>query len=73
MIIVHCRGFELIVSLYLLVLLVIFALFGCASTYLVKFIYCYWVKKRVEIRYVWWACLCALLIIPISLLSQWLL
>ncbi|WP_440054638.1 hypothetical protein ACSLBF_00175 [Pseudoalteromonas sp. T1lg65] len=57
-------------SVYLIFLLVIFALFGTAASYFVRFIYSYWVKKQVESRFMLNAAICAALIMFFSLVLE---
>nr|WP_084228015.1 hypothetical protein [Pseudoalteromonas byunsanensis] len=57
-------------SVYLVYLLVTFALFGTAASYFVRFLYCYWIKKRIEMSYIWYAGGCALSIVIISVIGR---
>ncbi|KZN47718.1 hypothetical protein L1077_15925 [Pseudoalteromonas luteoviolacea] len=59
-------------SFYLLSLLLMFALFGVASTYLLRFMYCYWFKKRLVLSYLGSAGLCVVLVVPLLLLNHFL-
>ena len=54
----------------LLALLVIFALFGTSATYLIRFMYCYWVKHQLEVKYLVNAGLCALIVMVVSLINE---
>ncbi|MBD1582737.1 hypothetical protein HC733_10635 [Pseudoalteromonas sp. S16_S37] len=58
-------------SLYLVYLLVIFALFGTSASYFLRFLYFYWVKRRIEIKFIWYAGGCALLVVVISVIGRW--
>ncbi|RXF05710.1 hypothetical protein [Pseudoalteromonas sp. PS5] len=57
-------------SLHLIALLVIFALFGTSATYLIRFMYSYWVKKRLEVKYIINASICGLLVMLVSVISE---
>nr|WP_247664847.1 hypothetical protein [Pseudoalteromonas sp. MMG010] len=48
--------------------LVIFALFGTAASYFVRFIYAYWVKKQMPMNYIIKAGICVVLVLVISAL-----
>ncbi|GEK11428.1 hypothetical protein HUZ36_19370 [Pseudoalteromonas sp. McH1-7] len=57
-------------SFHLIALLVIFALFGTSATYLIRFMYSYWVKKRLEVKYIINASICGLLVMLVSVISE---
>ncbi|MGO2012751.1 MAG: hypothetical protein ACTJH9_08925 [Pseudoalteromonas sp.] len=52
----------------LIAYLLIFALFGTAASYFVRFIYAYWVKNQMPIEYIFKACACIVVVIVISAL-----
>ncbi|ASD65618.1 hypothetical protein [Pseudoalteromonas piscicida] len=57
-------------SFHLIALLVIFALFGTSATYLIRFMYSYWIKKRLELKYIVNAGVCAVLVMVISVINE---
>ncbi|MCG9760766.1 MULTISPECIES: hypothetical protein [Pseudoalteromonas] len=57
-------------SFHLIALLVIFALFGTSATYLIRFMYSYWIKKRLEVKYIVNASICAVLVMVISVINE---
>ncbi|MCF2858522.1 hypothetical protein L1286_13625 [Pseudoalteromonas sp. SMS1] len=59
-------------SFYLLSLLLIFALFGVASTYLLRFMYSYWIQKRLVLKYLGLAGLCVVCVVPLVVLNYFL-
>ncbi|WP_213611582.1 hypothetical protein [Pseudoalteromonas sp.] len=46
----------------------IFALFGTAASYFVRFIYAYWVKKKMPLEYIFKAGVCIFMVVVISVL-----
>ncbi|RXE93901.1 hypothetical protein [Pseudoalteromonas phenolica] len=53
-------------SIYLIYLLVMFALFGTSASYFARFIYRYWVHKDMDQMLIYKAGGCALLIMTLS-------
>ncbi|MBB1379635.1 hypothetical protein [Pseudoalteromonas sp. SR43-2] len=52
--------------------LLIFALFGTAASYFVRFIYAYWVFKTMPMKYIIKAGICVVLVVVISALIPYL-
>lgn len=55
-------------NIVLIAYLIIFALFGCAASYFVRFIYAYWVKQQMPMEYIFKAGVCVVAVIVISAL-----
>ncbi|KAF7771319.1 hypothetical protein PUND_a0047 [Pseudoalteromonas undina] len=45
-----------------------FALFGTAASYFVRFIYAYWVQKNMPLEYIFKAGVCIFMVVVISVL-----
>ncbi|MEJ6476520.1 hypothetical protein [Pseudoalteromonas piscicida] len=54
----------------LIALLVIFALFGTSATYLIRFMYSYWIKKQLRPGYIINASICAILVVVVSAINE---
>jgi ABC-type antimicrobial peptide transport system permease subunit len=55
-------------NIILIAYLIIFALFGTAASYFVQFIYAYWVKKEMPMKYIVKAGISVVLVVVISAL-----
>lgn len=55
-------------NITLIAYLLIFALFGTAASYFVRFIYAYWVKKKMPLGHILKAGICIVLVLLISVL-----
>lgn len=55
-------------NIVLIAYLLIFALFGTAASYFVRFIYAYWIKKQMPMEYIFKAGVCIVVVIVISAL-----
>ncbi|TMN87177.1 hypothetical protein CWB72_16285 [Pseudoalteromonas phenolica] len=53
-------------TIYLIYLLIMFALFGTAASYFARFIYLFWIKKEMDQTMIFKAGGCALLIMLLS-------
>jgi len=59
-------------NIILIAYLVIFALFGTAASYFVRFIYASWVLKTMPLKYIIKAGICVVLVVVISALIPYL-
>ncbi|MBB1299433.1 hypothetical protein V6260_18170 [Pseudoalteromonas aliena] len=59
-------------NITLIAYLLIFALFGTAASYFVRFIYAYWVLKTMPMKYIIKAGVCVVLVVVISALIPYL-
>ncbi|KTF10273.1 MULTISPECIES: hypothetical protein [unclassified Pseudoalteromonas] len=59
-------------NIILITYLIIFALFGTAASYFVRFIYAYWILKTMPMKYILKAGICVLLVVVISALIPYL-
>jgi len=55
-------------NIILIAYLIIFALFGTAASYFVRFIYAYWVLKQMPMKYIIKAGVCVVMVLIISAL-----
>ena len=55
-------------NIILIAYLIVFALFGTAASYFVRFIYAYWVKKEMPMKYIVKAGISVVLVVVISAL-----
>ncbi|MCQ8880099.1 hypothetical protein NQT69_19040 [Pseudoalteromonas shioyasakiensis] len=55
-------------NIVLIAYLIIFALFGTAASYFVRFIYAYWVKKQMPMQHIFKAGVCIIGVLVISAL-----
>lgn len=55
-------------NIILIAYLLIFALFGTAASYFVRFIYAYWVLKKMPLDYIIKAGVCMIIVLLISML-----
>ncbi|MEM5552609.1 hypothetical protein HJP15_20835 [Pseudoalteromonas sp. NEC-BIFX-2020_002] len=53
-------------NILLIAYLLIFALFGTAASYFVRFIYAYWIKKQMPVQYIFKAGVCIVAVVVIS-------
>ena len=54
------------VDIILLAYLVIFALFGTAASYFVRYIYAYWVHNTMHVHYIYKAGVCIISVVIVS-------
>lgn len=54
------------VDIILLAYLVIFALFGTAASYFVRYIYAYWVHNTMQVMYIYKAGICIISVVIVS-------
>ncbi|AQP99818.1 MULTISPECIES: hypothetical protein [Pseudoalteromonas] len=59
-------------NIILIAYLIIFALFGTAASYFVRYIYAYWVLKTMPMKYIIKAGICVVMVIVISALIPYL-
>ncbi|TMO21526.1 hypothetical protein [Pseudoalteromonas sp. S4741] len=55
-------------NILLIAYLLMFALFGTAASYFVRFIYAYWVEKKMPLEYIFKAGVCIFMVVVISVL-----
>ncbi|MBB1295404.1 hypothetical protein H5154_19130 [Pseudoalteromonas sp. SR44-5] len=55
-------------NIILIAYLLIFALFGTAASYFLRFIYAYWVKKQMPMHFIFKAGICIVAVVVISAL-----
>tara|TARA_R110000772_G_scaffold163584_2_gene275021 strand:- start:12111 stop:12296 length:186 start_codon:yes stop_codon:yes gene_type:complete len=60
------------VNIILIAYLLIFALFGTAASYFVRFIYAYWVLNKMPMHYIIKAGICLVMVVIISALIPYL-
>jgi hypothetical protein len=60
------------VNIILIAYLLIFALFGTAASYFVRYIYAYWVQKDMLMAYIVKAGMCVVMVVIISALIPYL-
>ncbi|WP_404342973.1 hypothetical protein [Pseudoalteromonas mariniglutinosa] len=53
-------------DIILIAYLVIFALFGTAASYFVRYIYTYWVHNTMQVKYIYKAGICILAVLLLS-------